>query len=335
MAYANAQDINPESASTVPTEQNGGDATVTNANTEESETTAADSIVDVTTQPSVFNDVESSSTDVQSININAKTENSPSTENVDLNGDIPTDAPKNDADSTTESNENVNSSKTTPADVDTTEPTTTSSPTTMTPDPTTTTIAPTTPTPIPEFNCTTVGRFPYPDSCEKYYYCWDTVHNYAIFSCHGVFDPVAKRCVSNYAVCASAPSCEADEQVLPYPDDKHSFFICKLKKHSVPAEYELRKEGCARGREFVEGLGYCKLIIPSDQPSYDDSSSSSESSSGRFECTHVGIFIDFSSETHYIECIVKSVSKGVLKTIRRKCPKNTAFSAIDKKCVAI
>ncbi|XP_031617353.1 uncharacterized protein LOC116337144 [Contarinia nasturtii] len=183
-------------------------------------------------------------------------------------------------------------------------------------------------TPVPEFSCTSVGRFAVPGSCEKYYYCWDAVHAYAIFSCSKVFDPVTKRCVENYGVCPTAPKCEADKQVLPNPDDKSSFFECRLEKNSIPSAYEIRREDCEHGREFDEELGFCKLISPNEW-------TSSEVTTSEHECTRVGIFIDEKSDTHYYECIVKSVSKGILKSIRRKCPKYWIFSGADKKCVPL
>lgn len=183
----------------------------------------------------------------------------------------------------------------------------------------------------PEFTCQSVGRFPYPGSCDKYYYCWDTVHSYAVFSCPKVFDPVSTLCVNNYAVCPLAPTCEADKQIFPDPDDKTAFFECKLERNrdALTPVYEIRREECERGREFDAELGYCRLNTPTE------GTSSESGSSERFECTSVGIFIDYTSETHYIECVVKSVCKGQLKAVRRKCPKYTVFSAADKQCIPL
>lgn len=188
-----------------------------------------------------------------------------------------------------------------------------------------------TPAPTPEFTCQSVGRFPHPESCEKYYFCWDTVHSYAIFSCPKVFDPVSKRCVDNYAVCPLAPTCDADKQILPFPDDKTAYFECKLEKdkNAVTPVYEIRKEECEKGREFDAELGYCRLITSTEW------TSSESGSSERFECNGIGTYIDYSSETHYIECVVKSVCKGILKAVRRKCPKYTVFSAVDKQCIPL
>lgn len=199
------------------------------------------------------------------------------------------------------------------------------------------TAAPTSPTsestlaPAPEFTCQSVGRFPHPESCEKYYFCWDTVHSYATFSCPKVFDPVSKRCVDNYAVCPLAPTCETDKQVLPFPDDKTVYFECKLEKdkNAVTPVYEIRKEECEKGREFDAESGYCRLITSTEW------TSSESGSSERFECNGTGIYIDYSSEKHYIECVVKSVCKGILKAVRRKCPKYTVFSAVDKQCIPL
>lgn len=193
------------------------------------------------------------------------------------------------------------------------------------------TAAPTTSAPTPEFTCQSVGRFPHPDSCEKYYFCWDTIHSYAVFSCPKVFDPVSKRCVDNYAVCPLAPTCETDKQVLPFPDDKTAYFECKLEKdkNAVTPVYEIRKEECEKGREFDSELGYCRLITSTEW------TSSESGSSERFECNGIGTYIDYSSETHYIECVIKSVCKGILKAVRRKCPKYTVFSAVDKQCIPL
>lgn len=235
------------------------------------------------------------------------------------------DGDSNEANSNSETDSNLpddsndNSAATTSPDISSTD----GLPASSSENPTTDT--PASPTPAPEFTCQSVGRFPHPDSCEKYYYCWDTVHSYAEFSCHRAFDPVNKLCVNNYAACPLAPTCEADKQVFPFPDDKSAFFECKLEKddEAVSPVYEIRKEECARGREFNAELGYC-TTPPSETGSTE-----------RFECTGVGIFIDYSSEIHYIECVIKSISKGTLKAIRRKCPKYTVFSAVDKQCVPL
>lgn len=234
-----------------------------------------------------------------------------------------------DENSSQSGNDEVNIGNTTPAANDESNVITESQPSETTEATTATYIPPTPTTPSPEFTCKSVGRFPVPDSCEKYYYCWDAVHSYAIFSCSKVFDPVSKRCVDNYALCPFAPTCEADKQVLPNPDDKSSFFECKLEKHSIPATYEIRKEDCDHGREFDEKLGFCKLISPNEW------TSSETSNSEEFECSEVGIFINPKSDTQYYECIIKSVSKGILKAVRRKCPKPLIFSGADKECIPL
>lgn len=183
---------------------------------------------------------------------------------------------------------------------------------------------------VPEFTCEKVGRFSYPDSCGKYYYCWSTVHRYAIFTCPKVFDPVSKRCVENYALCPLAPKCETDKQILPVFDDKTTFFECSLLDgNATSSVYELHKFDCEEGREFDADLGYCSLT------SFTDQSSSENESSEWFECNRVGSFIDYSSDIHYIKCAVKNVSKGELIAIRRNCPKYKVFSAVDKKCIRL
>ncbi|XP_031619123.1 uncharacterized protein LOC116338165 [Contarinia nasturtii] len=206
------------------------------------------------------------------------------------------------------------------SDVDSTDPSETTEPTTTTIQAETTSTSAS----VPKFSCTSVGRFPYPDSCAKYYYCWDTLNNHAIFSCPKVFHPETKRCVENYSVCASAPNCTYDKQVLANPDDRYSFFECNLNKNSDPYVYEIRRGECEKGREFDEQLGFCKLV--------SDEWASSENHSEWFECSTVGIFIDFSSDTHYVQCVVKSISKGILRPCRHKCPANSIFNGIDMKC---
>lgn len=180
------------------------------------------------------------------------------------------------------------------------------------------------------FKCEHVGRFPHPSSCAKYYYCWDSRHRYAVFRCPKVFDPVLKRCVNNYAQCALTPECTADRQVMPYPDDKQAFLECRLKEtNGIKPVYTVRKRKCADGREFDPGLNSCVLILSID------SNSSESGSIEEFECKRVGKFIDTTSDTHYIECRVKSVVKGTFENIRHKCPKLAVFSAVDQKCVSL
>lgn len=174
---------------------------------------------------------------------------------------------------------------------------------------------------IPNFVCTSVGRFPYPGSCTKYYYCWNTVNAHAIFSCPKVFHPETRLCVDNYAVCLSTPNCTHDKQIFANPDDKYSFLECKF-KHGANV-YEIRRGECEKGREFDRNLGFCKL-------STEDMTL--DSSVDGFECTTVGKFIDYRSDTHYIQCVVENAAKGTFKPCRKKCPSNTIFNGIDMMC---
>lgn len=193
-------------------------------------------------------------------------------------------------------------------------------------------------TEAPEFKCDSVGRFACPHSCEKYYFCWDTTGDHAVFSCphHRAFDPNTQLCVHNFAVCAAAPKCEVDRQVLPDPDEKTSFFECRLEEKDDDDEededsaetFEVRKQECHEGREFDADLGYCKLTPVNDE-------SGDEGSEEKQDCTEVGIFIDFANESRYYECIIKSVAKGKLKLIHHKCPKYHVFSMADKKCIPL
>lgn len=191
-------------------------------------------------------------------------------------------------------------------------------------------------TAAPEFKCDSVGRFECPHSCEKYYFCWDTTGDHAVFSCphHKAFDPVTQLCVHNYAVCAAAPKCEVDRQIVSDPNDKASFFECRLNESDDDDDestetFEVRKQECAEGREFDADLGYCALIPQEDDGSTDESTAEKQ------DCTQVGISIDFANESRYFECIVKNVAKGKLKLIHHKCPKYHVFSMEDKKCIPL
>lgn len=183
------------------------------------------------------------------------------------------------------------------------------------------------PTPS-EFKCPGYGRYPYPNSCSNYYYCWDDT-NYAVFSCHKAFNPQSRMCGEDFSTCALAPTCETDGQVLPFPGEKTAFFECR-KKNNHPGEEELRKQDCAHGREFDAELGYCKISA-----GYEWLAPPSDESSEQFECHGVGIFIDFASETRYIECTVKNVAKGTFKKKHCKCPKNMVFNWELKGCVPL
>lgn len=180
---------------------------------------------------------------------------------------------------------------------------------------------------LPKFICRGNGRFPHPTSCSKYYYCWDTVHKYAIFNCPNVFDPISNRCDDNYALCPLIPKCTADEQLFPVPEEKTAYLQCELENENSSI-YQIRKKECGKGRQFDKQMGYCRLITVSDW-------SSSENLPILHECEAIGKFIDFMEETHYIECKVESISKGTLKAIRRKCPKYKVFSGDTKKCVPL
>lgn len=184
-------------------------------------------------------------------------------------------------------------------------------------------------TEAPAFSCQSVGRFVHPDSCEKYYFCWDSVGTYAEFSCsHShAFDPLTKTCVQNYAICESAPKCQVDREIITIEDDKSTFFECKWHSDGLIGAFELRKHECLKGREYDPEVGFCKL------PAADDDVPTDSEPSDKFVCQERGIFIDFKDETKYIECIVKSVEKGILKTVHRKCPKKQVFSFEDMRCV--
>lgn len=190
-------------------------------------------------------------------------------------------------------------------------------------------------TEAPEFKCDSVGRFACSHSCEKYYFCWDTTGDHAVFECphHRAFDPITQLCVHNFAVCAAAPKCEVDRQIAANPDDKTTFFECRSEEKDDDDEdstetFEVRKQDCADGREYDANLGYC-TITPVEDGSTDDSSAEKP------DCTETGISIDFSNESRYYECIVKSVAKGKLKLIHHKCPKYHVFSMEDKKCIPL
>lgn len=180
------------------------------------------------------------------------------------------------------------------------------------------------------FQCNNVGRFAHPESCEKYYFCYDKHEDHKIFNCpnHKAFDPITQRCVYNFAVCASAPKCYIDnKRILPNPNDKTSFFECKLRPLS--RSFILRKQDCAEGREFDADFGFCKSKFSDDDVPSDDSDSSEN-----MECERPGIFTDHTTDYGYYECAVKSVSQGTLKLIRHSCPKYHIFITREKRCVS-
>lgn len=190
-------------------------------------------------------------------------------------------------------------------------------------------------TPTTEFKCDGVGRFAIPNSCEQYYYCWDTKYH-AIFTCprRRAFDPKTQRCVHNFAVCAAAPKCDVDRQLLPHPFDSSSYFQCSLvspaKSDFYPdIQYRLYKKICARRGKFDAELGYCKLTAANEDE--DDSSESGESAN-KMECKAAGVFIDYSNESRYFECITKNVSYA---RVHQTCPNNHVFSVADKRCIKL
>lgn len=180
--------------------------------------------------------------------------------------------------------------------------------------------------------CKKVGRFPHPTSCTKFYYCWDNDSMAHEFTCakHRAFDPVSQLCVVNYGVCAIAPKCNDDKQIIPNPEDKWTFFECKVDQFN-PNEFELHCRYCANYREFDEKLGYCKLTSVNGEMELD----SDEFVDSNVQCGETGLMIDYEDDTKYYECVVWSVSEGILKPIRHKCPIYHVFSMLDGKCVPL
>lgn len=187
-----------------------------------------------------------------------------------------------------------------------------------------------------EFQCNRVGRFAHPDSCEKYYFCWDAVHKHAEFTCpfNKAFNPKTQHCEIDFSVCDAAPECEQDGQLLPNPEDNSTYFECiftNFKKKSDEDEsrnqYHLYKVHCDDGGEFDADLGYCKLTAEDE-----DDSSESDESDNKVECDKAGVFIDHSDESRYYECIEKNVTYA---RIHQTCPDNYVFSMADKRCVKL
>lgn len=117
-----------------------------------------------------------------------------------------------------------------------------------------------------EFRCPHVGRFAHPSSCEKYYFCWDALHDRAEFTCpfDDAFNPKTQQCEMDFSVCDMAPKCEHDGQLLPNREDNSTYFECRFTKHFSDEDeddsaknYRLHKEHCADGGEFDDDLGYC------------------------------------------------------------------------------
>lgn len=188
-----------------------------------------------------------------------------------------------------------------------------------------------------EFQCGRVGRFAHPNSCEKYYYCWDSINAHAEFTCpfDQAFNPKAQHCEHDFSVCDIAPKCEVDGQLLPNREDNSTYFECRFwtsKKNSDEDEsankYRLYKEHCFNG-EFNEDLGYCKLTAEDED---EDDSSESGDSTNKVECNEAGVFIDRSDESRYYECLPKNVTYA---KIHQTCPDNYVFSMADKRCVKL
>lgn len=190
-----------------------------------------------------------------------------------------------------------------------------------------------------DFKCERVGRFAYPSSCEKYYFCWDTIHDHAVFNCpyDQAFNPKTQRCAIDYAVCDAAPisKCYSDRQLLSNPEDKFSYFECILISKpkgdsSDNNQYRLYKENCPNGGEFDTDLGYCKLTTEDE----NDSSESDENGNSKklVECKEDGVFIDYSDDSRYYECIIKNVTYA---RIHQTCPYHHVFSMADKRCIRL
>lgn len=182
-----------------------------------------------------------------------------------------------------------------------------------------------------EHECTKVGRFSHPTSCTKYYYCWDNSGWPFEFTCpeHRAFDPVTQHCVINYGVCAMAPKCETDKQVIPNPDDKWTFFQCKIDRDDSNG-FELHCKACAQDREYDEQLGYCKLTSTTGEMVVD-----SDELIDEVACGETGLFIDYEDDTKFYECVVQSVAKGILKPVHHKCPIYHVFSMHERRCVPL
>lgn len=176
-----------------------------------------------------------------------------------------------------------------------------------------------------DYKCERVGRFANPTSCTKYYYCWNDIGLAYEFTCpeHKAFDPVNQLCVANYGVCAIASKCKENKQIMINPENKWTFFECILLENDT-AEFNMLCRPCAEAREFDVELGYCKLI-----------SGSLTLESDEMECTEIGLHIDYEDETKYFDCVVKSVARGILKSVHHKCPRLHLFSFKEKKCVPI
>lgn len=190
--------------------------------------------------------------------------------------------------------------------------------------------------PAAEFKCERVGRFANPNSCEKYYFCWDAVHDHAVFTCpyFECFNPKTQSCQIDFSVCATAPKCQFDRQLLPNREDNSTYFECRMATSSNENEsdkprYRLYKEDCGYKSEFNADFGYCKLTAEND----DDSEEIDDAEkSDKMECKDAGVFIDQSDESRYYECIVKTVTYA---RIHQTCPYDHVFSMADKRCIKL
>lgn len=141
--------------------------------------------------------------------------------------------------------------------------------------------------------------------------------------------PVTQHCVVNYGVCALAPKCANDKQIIPNPDDKWTFFQCKINRDDSN-EFELHCKTCADDREYDDKLGYCKLTSVNGEMVLD-----SDELTDEVACGETGLFIDYEDDTKYYECVVQSVAKGILKPVHHKCPIYHVFSMQERRCVPL
>lgn len=151
------------------------------------------------------------------------------------------------------------------------------------------------------------------------------------FTCHDhkAFDAATQKCVVNYGVCPLAPKCANDKQIMTNPDDKWTFFQCRINYNNTN-EFELHCKPCADDREYDDNLGYCKLTSADGEMVLD-----SDEMTDEVTCTETGLFIDHDDDTKYFECVVRSVAKGILKPVHHKCPIFNVFSTHERRCVPL
>lgn len=179
-----------------------------------------------------------------------------------------------------------------------------------------------------------MGRFPNEDDCQSYTFCWSKEFSLR-FSCpdEEVFDSTTKRCVENWAVCASTPKCKRDGQVMAVPNNKSEYFTCKLRIDPKSPMYVVEREKCAKDLVFSEKAGVCHKVTAS--PRLIDEISIDLLNTKEFKCAGKGVFLDVTNETAYHDCEVVDVSTGTLQDIPRACEANKVFSMIDRECVPI